>query len=173
MSLFSDKAKAVITAVAPTLGAALGGPLGAAAGVVISTALGSGDAKAADTALLSGSPDVLLKLKQAEYDFQAKMKELGIEEEKILAGDLDSARDREAAVKDKTPAVLSYSITVGFFGVLAYLLVFGKPATGGDALLVMLGSLGTAWAGVVNYYFGSSSGSQSKTDALAKIAATP
>lgn len=162
-----QKALQVLRAVAPTLGTAIGGPFGAIAGVAISKAIGSSSASAADDALLSATPEQLTALKQAEEAFAIQMKQLGIAQEKLVYDDIANARSREEAVKDKTPAILAYSVTVGFFGTLAYMLAVGKPAVGGDALLVMLGSLGTAWAGVIAYYFGSSSGHAETTRLLA------
>jgi len=169
---FSDKAKAVIATVAPLLGTALGGPLGAAAGGLLAKALGTpaGDDKAAEAVLLTASPETLAAIKKAEQDFQAHMRELDISEEKLTFDDKASARAREIAVRDNTPAILAYGITAGFFGTLGFMLWNGKPATGGDALLVMLGSLGTAWAGIVAYYFGSSMGSTKKDATLSAIA---
>lgn len=171
---FGQSALHVLKSVAPMLATAALGPFGPLAGATISAALGTdgGDSKTAEAALLNATPDQLLALKKAEQDFQVQMKQLDISEEKLSFDDTASARAREQVVKDKTPMVLALGITAGFFGTLGFMLINGKPATGGDALLVMLGSLGTAWAGVVSYYFGSSAGSASKTDAINKVIAS-
>jgi hypothetical protein len=55
---------------------------------------------------------------------------------------------------------LSVLVTIGFFGILAGLMS-GKIMTS-DALMLMLGSLGTAWTGIIAFYFGSSASSQAK-----------
>lgn len=171
MSNFSDAAKKIIATVAPILGTALGGPLGTAAGVFIANKLGEGDPKVAEQAVLSGNPDALLKLKQADDEFQEYMAKVGVDEETLRVQDRANARAREIAVRDNTPKILAYVITAGFFAILAALIVHGTPKDGGgEALLVMLGSLATAWVGVVTYYYGSSAGSAAKTDALNKIA---
>ncbi len=169
---FSDKAKQVLSTVAPLLGTAIGGPFGALAGTLLSSVLGTppGDDKAAETALLTATPDQLLALKKAEEDFQVQMKTLGISEEKLVYDDIANARAREIATKDQTPKYMAYLITVGFFGALGFLLIHGTPSTGGEAFLLMLGSLGTAWTGIIAYYFGSSAGSAAKTDTINKIA---
>lgn len=167
-----EKAKQIIGSVAPLIGTAIGGPFGALAGTLIKKALGTPEAddKAIEAAITSGNPETLLKLKEAEGAITIQMEQLGITREKLAFDDTANARAREIAVRDNTPAILAYAVTVGFFGVLAYLLVQGKPEHGGDALLVMLGSLGTAWAGITTYYYGSSAGSRKNQEALAKIA---
>lgn len=170
---FSQKALQVLKTVAPMLATATLGPFGPLAAAAITAALGTapGDQKAAETALLGSTPDQLLALKKADSDFQEQMRQLGIEEEQLVYEDIANARARQSAVKDRTPEILAYAITVGFFSTLAYLIDYGKPHEGGDVLLVLLGALGTAWTGVVGYYFGSSAGSASKTDTINKIAA--
>lgn len=165
----SDKAKQIIGAIAPTIGAALGGPFGALAGKVLGSALG-GDSKAVEEAVLSGDPDALAKVRTAEIEFGTRLEELGIEAQQLAYADTASARAREMAIRDRTPMILAFGVTAGFFGVLLYMLISAVPESGKDALLVMLGALGTAWANVIAYYFGSSAGSKTKTDALATIA---
>jgi hypothetical protein len=162
-----ERLRKIIGTVAPKIGGALGGPLGGIAGKMVRDALG---VETDDAALdvLQTDPEALLKVKQAEIDFDKRLAELGIDLEKIHQEDRDSARRREMAVGDYTPKVLAYLLTIGFFGTLAALLYFGLPMDGRDVIMVMIGSLGTAWVATVNYYFGSSSGSAAKTNLLAR-----
>jgi hypothetical protein len=162
--------KDIIGAVAPGLATALGGPVaGLAVSALSKQLLGRGNGTEAEVAaaVAAGGGEVLERIKAAEQAFQTRMRELDIDVERLHQQDRASAREREAKTGDSfTPQALAYLVTAGFFGVLFYLLVEGKPQTGGDALLVMLGALGGAWASVISYYFGSSAGSQAKTEIL-------
>lgn len=160
-----DKAKDVISVIAPTIGAAFGGPFGALAGKILAGLVG-GDEKAVEKAVLSGDPDTLAKVRIAEIEFQKRIEELGIDRERLSNEDRNSARQREIAVRDHTPKIMALLVTLGFFGVLAFMLTQPVPEQGREALLVMLGALGSAWGAIMNYYFGSSAGSKNKTEAL-------
>ena len=157
--------------VAPTIATALGGPLAGLAVKTISEAMfGHSDANESEVsaALMSATPDQLQKLKETDATFKLKMKELDIDLERISAADRDSARNMQIHTNDWIPRVLAIMITVGFFGILVWMLLKGMPPTGTEALLMMLGALGTAWTGVVNFYYGSSAGSKAKTEAMQK-----
>jgi hypothetical protein len=167
--------KSLVKSIAPSIGTALGGPLGGIAGLALAKSLGvSEDAAKDDTAMAAAvqgaSPDQLLALKKADQDFALQMEKLGFANvealEAISAGDRANARDREVKTGDWMPKVLGLVITVGFFGLLYYLLKFEPPAGSRDILNIMLGSLGSAWIGVVTYYFGSSAGSARKTELM-------
>ncbi len=159
---------------APLIGTALGGPFGAMAGALVSQALGTKDAspESIKAAIQAGNltGDQIVALKQAEQSFALEMAKLDITSEQHLVEwefkDRDSARAREIAVKDKIPAVLSILVTLGFFGLLIYLLKWAPPSDNKDVLNIMLGSLGSAWLGIIGYYFGSSAGSQAKDKLL-------
>jgi len=118
-------------------------------------------------AMAVATPDQLAAIKKIDADFKVQMKSLDIDLERISAGDRDSARQMQRETKDWVPKVLAIVITLGFFGILIWMLLNGMPKTGTEALLMMLGALGTAWTGVVNFYYGSSAGSKAKNDLLA------
>jgi len=151
--------------IAPGIATALGGPLAGLAVSAISKALGI-DEKDVQSTIDSGklTADQLASLKQAEIELQAKAQELGLDFEKLAVDDRKSARDLQASTKSIVPPLLALLVTVGFFGIL-FALMMGY-AQKSDELMIMLGSLGTAWTGIIGFYFGSSAGSQHKDELL-------
>ena len=126
--------------------------------------------------VFDGVKDIIRTFKlppEQQLQFDSKMAELQTQAELKLAeletADRNSARQREASIKDKTPAILAYGITAGFFGVLFYMLNFEIPQAEREVLFVMLGSLGTAWTGIIAYYFGSSAGSAAKHATIERL----
>jgi hypothetical protein len=125
---------------------------------------------AMSAAVAGATPEQILALKQADNDFAVKMQALGFshetELEQLAVNDRNSARQREMTVRDRIPAILAIGVTVGFFGILLYMLKAGLPNDGREPLLLMLGSLGAGWTSVMAYYFGSSAGSAKKDDTI-------
>jgi len=164
-----SKIGGLLAQVAPTVATALGGPLAGLAVKTLSEAMfGHQDANESEVsaALMSATPEQLQKLKETDATFKLKMKELDIDLEKIAAGDRDSARSMQMHTNDWIPRAMAIMVTFGFFGILAWLLIKGVPPSGSETLIYMLGALGTAWTGIVQFYFGSSAGSKAKTDAM-------
>ena len=151
--------------IAPSIATALGGPLAGLAVTAISKALGI-DEKDVQKTIETGklSAEQMMSLKQAEIELQAKAQELGLDFEKLATEDRKSARDMQIATKSIIPAVLAIGVTVGFFGILIGLMT--DNVTKSDALLLMLGSLGTAWTAIVSFYFGSSAHSEKQSEML-------
>jgi hypothetical protein len=161
----------LLSQVAPTIATALGGPLAGVAVKTLSNALLGHEGGSEDdvkVALENASPEQLAAVKQIDADFKVRMKELDIDLERISAGDRDSARKMQTQTNDWIPRLLAVMITLGFFGILVWMLIHGMPTSGTEALLMMLGALGTAWTGVINFYYGSSAGSKAKNDILAQ-----
>lgn len=153
----------------PMLGTALGGPLGGAAASFIADKLGieGKTIEAVNEVLNSGklSPDQISQLKLAELDFKKFLEQNKIDLAQMDVDNTKSAREMQVTTKSTTPAVLTYLITCGFFGILAYMMSSEYKTS--EPLLVMLGSLGTAWVATVNFWFGSSHGSTVKSELLA------
>ena len=179
--------KSLLKGVAPIAAGLLGGPLaGVAVKELVSAFDPSGktdptDASAVDK-LMTGvvmDPTSIVKIKEIEANLAAHMADLGmksaedintynLDQERLSVEDRDSARKRQTTLKDWTPTVLAGGVTLGFFGLLGFMLKHDIPAANKDVLNIMLGSLGGAWVSIIAYYFGSSKGSADKTTLLAK-----
>jgi hypothetical protein len=112
------------------------------------------------------------KLRLMELAQQGELAELAnaVERLRVEAEDRANARARETATGDQaTPRMLAGVMVAGFFLVLAWLLAFGMPAQGGEALLVLLGALSSGVAAVLSYYFGSSSSSNIKNSTIQRL----
>ena len=157
--------------IAPTIATALGGPLAGMAVSAISKAIGVDPEKVGD--LISSnklSADQIAQVKIAEIELQKQAQELGLNFAKLEVEDRKSAREMQATTRSIVPPALAAIITIGFFSILI-MMMLGKVDGNNPTILMMLGSLSTAWTGIVAYYFGSSAGSQAKTDLLSKAPA--
>ena len=151
--------------IAPTIATALGGPLAGLAVEAVSKAIGI-DPKDVTQTIAEGklSADQIAQIKTAEIAMATRAQEMGLDFEKIAVDDRKSARQMQSTTQSYIPGIMAIAVTIGFFGILVGLMTEHFKTS--DALMLMLGSLGTAWTGIIAFYFGSSAGSQAKDDLL-------
>ena len=151
--------------IAPTIATCLGGPLAGLAVTALSKLFGVAPIEVKDMIASNKlSTDQLAALQIEEIKFKEQTQALGLNFEQLAVEDRKSARDMQTVVKSSVPAILSYGITIGFFGILLGFMS-GKVSEN-QPVLIMLGSLGTAWVSVVAFWFGSTNGSQKKDQML-------
>lgn len=157
-----------LAGIAPTLASAILGPLGGVAVAGLGKIFGI---EAATTAQVSKifqdgkmTPEQLTAIKELEMKYQAEEKERGFRYEELIFKNTADARDMQKQTKSFFPATLSIFITSGFFSILITMLVWEYKPT--EPLLIMLGALGAAFGAVVNFWLGSSNGSQRKSELL-------
>ena len=151
--------------IAPTIATALGGPLAGLAVEAVSKIIGVAPAET-QKLLNDGklTSDQIAQIKIAEIELKKQEQELGLNFAKLVANDRISARELQSNTKSWIPGTLAVFITTGFFSILLALM-YGQVAKT-DAIMIMLGALGTAWTGVIQFYFGSSASSQKKDELL-------
>ena len=115
-----------------------------------------------------------LEMKKAELQYQLDTKRLGVEEQKNVLQDVDSARQRSTAVETNVNAsslsknigsYLAITTTLLTF-VLFYIVIFRNEtikAEVKDVVIYVLGVLSTILTQVFSFYFGSSQGSVDKS----------
>ena len=165
-------AKAAATAVTGPAGPLLAG----AAMAGVRKALGLSDDAAPDAIearLGHASAEELQALQTAEAEFRVRRQEILAEMQRIAADDRADARQRELAIRDKTPTRIAYidSFLLGValvgVGFLAWQLGAGETNLN-DAVVALVSS---ALTGVITmarssreYYFGSSAEPATRTD---------
>ena len=152
--------------VAPTIATCLGGPLAGLAVTALSKLFGV-EPDQVKGMIEEGklSADQIEAVKVEEIRFKEQTQALGLNFEQLAVEDRKSARDMQSQTKSMVPSVLSYAITIGFFGILAAIMM-DYANDNNQPLLIMLGSLGTAWISVVSFWFGSTNSSHVKDDML-------
>lgn len=164
----------IIKTVAPWIGTAIAGPLGGMAVSAAADALGLSDktADAIKNAIAGATPEHLLALKEADQSFALQMQALGFKQitdlEAIAADDRKDARAMQTATRSWVPAALSIAVTLGYFAILIGMMTDLFKVSDSEALLLMLGSLSTAWGVVMAFWFGTTASSGEKTRLLAQ-----
>ena len=153
--------------IAPTIATALGGPLAGMAVSAVAKAIGVSPDEVQDV-ISSGklTAEQVASIQLAELELKKQAQSMNLDFAKLIAEDKKSAREMQIATKSWIPALLAVFVTIGFFGILLGLMTEHFKTS--DALMLMLGSLATAWTGVMAFYFGSSASSQAKTELLSK-----
>lgn len=173
--------KKIMDTVAPWIGAAAAGGVPgfvAMAASQVGQALGQTVGASADAiskAITGATPEQMLVLKAADAEFAIKMQQLGFENtqklEQLAVNDRDSARKRQALMQDWTPTVLGVMVVASFFAVVYMFMNSQLPDIGGyrDVMMVLMGTLATAFTQVLNFFFGSSASSNIKNDIIGTL----
>lgn len=181
--------KKLVGGLAPTLGAALLGPLGGAAVKVIADqVLGTPDASEADVAaaLVQGlSPEQVLALREADNAFKLRMRELDIDVMKLnqvseLAYVEDVGKARQAHAGDRgvfwlgIAVLATFAVLMGVVLLGCFYMLTGTLKVDPAVAAMVSGMIGTVVGyvaanaqQVTSYFFGSSRGSSDKTAMLA------
>ena len=147
--------KNIIGAVAPTLGTAIGGPMGGMAANMIADVLGvPNDQKSIETAIQNATPEQMLELKKAEQEFEVQMKELDVDVFELEVADKQNARSMFS--KDWTARIIGLFTIAGFLGYI-FLVTLQPPEQNSEALInLVLGYLGGLASAIISFYFGAS-----------------
>ena len=158
--------RSLLSTVAPGIATALGGPLAGMAVSAIGKALNVPEPtqEKIQAALAGATPEDMLKIKQAEEQFQKDMKSLDIDLERIAAEDRDSARKGAVASGSYQElfwlSILILSVTVTTECIVLFV---GYPEALSDIVVGrILGLFDAVTMMVLSFWYGTTKGSQQK-----------
>lgn len=166
--------KKVVSGVAPALATALGGPLAGTAVNFIAKEL-LGDEKATvdqiSEAVLSASPETLVRLQEINKSFELHMKGLNVDLEALAVDDRKSARDMavHADIVNMLPHILLSAVFIGGYFWLLQLLFSGEvqlQENVRDMANILLGVLTAGIPMILRFWFGGSPGDERNMDRI-------
>lgn len=158
--------KELVKKVAPTLGAALGGPMGGVATQFIVDKFLGGSTDI-DAAMATLTPDKLAELKKLDQEFAAQMKKLDVDVFALEVQDVGNARD--LAKTDMRPHVALSALFIGGYFIILWAIITGRiEIMEGvkDMVLLLVGILTREVPTIMQFWFGSSFGSKKKDERL-------
>jgi len=155
------KLKDLIGGIAPTIGTAMGGPLGGMAGKVIADVLGCDPTPASiEQAMQNVTPDQLAEIKKAELDFESRMKELDVDLFALQTADTQDARKYFS--KDLTSRFIALVMVLFFCSYIAMITIMPPEQNSMELINLVLGYMGGLVSAVISFYFGSSQSQDKK-----------
>lgn len=149
------KLKGILGAVAPTLGQAMAGPLGKSAGDIVAKVLGCEPTpQAIEQSMQEITPEQLAAIKEAELEFEAKMKQMDVDVFALAVQDTQDARKYFA--KDMTSKIIALSMIAGFLGYIYLITVADPDDNPMEIINLILGWLGAQVSCIISYFYGSS-----------------
>ena len=117
--------------------------------------------------------NILVEIENAENKLKLKFNEAGIssvlELEKIYAGDLQNARNRQIAMNDDTPRLIALIITVVIIALVLLLMFVNIPSNNKDLITQVVLTIVAGWGGMMAYYFSTTARSKDKDDRIERL----
>jgi len=151
----------LLKALAPTIGNAVGGPMGGMALKMVASKLGVPEASIEKVEqILEDEPEKISLVKEAEKEFADKIRELEINLESFKVETEDRQDARITFSNDITSKIFAIISLVGFIGYI-FMVTLMPPDSNDNAIInLIIGYLGGLVSGISAFFFGSNQNSK-------------
>lgn len=108
--------------------------------------------------------------------FKVAMAQMELESYKTQISDIQSARQMQMANRSPWPGIITFTMLVGFFGVMILIIFKGLPSTteaGGQAIMLLIGALTTGLGTAIHFWLGANKDDQTRAEMLANSIPAP